>query len=441
MKKYIESALVALALVALGMTGAFAQETSPRPYEGQRITLLAGSIPDIIDPLQDLIPEFEAATGIDVEIETVPESQHLTKEQLVLSTGSTEYDVFLTASINAVGYIEPGWFTPIENHLEEDFDLEDFPPLLLELLSHEGQLYGLPIRAETLILMYRADILEELGVPVPTTLAEYEEAAHRLTEETPDNFFGTALRGAKNQGGYTYAYYLRNMGGKFFDEDMNPVLDSVEAAEALEYYVRLAQEYSPRGSAVYAWEDVFSAMQLGRVGMIIESSIQAGTLEDPEKSTVVGNVGYAVPPAGPGGNFPDLKTYGYFISSFSQNPGAAAEFVTWATGQRVQRYAFDEYNFAAITRNSVMEEAFDEAPFFQAIRDAMDVGYQYYLPPIAELGQLYTTTSDAVSNALAGTQTPEDALNEANERIKGFMEDAGYYDDKPIPAFIQNGGG
>lgn len=439
-KDFLRRAALALTplAIALAADGVVAQD---KPFDGDKITVLAAAIPDIIDPLRDKVAEFTAATGIEVVIETVPESERLTKEQLVLSSKSPEYDVLLSASINAAGPVEAGWYAPIGDKLGSNFDLSDFPPPLLDLLRHGDQLYGLPIRAETLVLMYRKDLLEEKGIAVPATLAEFEAAAKLVTEGGDGKLFGTAVRGAKNQGAYTYTLFLRNFGGRFFDEKMEPQLNSPEAVAALEYYVKLATDFAPRGSAVYTWEDVFTSMQLGRTAMIIESSIQAGTLEDPAKSNVVGKIGYALPPAGPAGNSPDLKTYGYFVSGFSQNPDAAVEFVKWATGADLQRYAFERYKFAAITRNSVMRGAFEQAPFFIGIEQAMGVGDQYYLPPFAELGEVYVTLSDAVSNALAGTQTPQEALDQANKQVRQFMDKAGYYSGKPTPDFIAAGNG
>jgi multiple sugar transport system substrate-binding protein len=440
------SCLVLVLLLAMFLAFGSISASAASQYAGETITVFQAEQSDIMDPLRDLVPEFERETGIKVILETVPEGQSVAKQQMILASGSDKYDVFRAASIDAVGPIEAGWFVPIDKLLGANFDYSDFPSRLLDLLSHDGKLYGLPIRAETIILMYRKDLFQKYGVKVPKTFDELTEAARILTRDTNNDgktdLFGTAVRGAKGQGGYPFTYYLRNMGGRFFDKQMRPTVNSDAAVEALKYYVKLASEYAPHGSTVYTWEDVFASMQLGRTAFIIESSIQAGKLENPDNSLVVGKVGYSVPPAGPGGNFPDLKTNGYFVSSFSKHKGAAAEFVKWATGKRFQQYAFDRYKFAALTRKSVMDYASNKAPFFKAIKETMDQGYIYYLPPIAELGQLYMTISDAVSRALAGTQKPEEALRDANQQIEKIMREAGYYDGKKnIPKFIKEGNG
>ena len=223
-------------------------ETSKKPYEGQKITLFAADHPDIIDPIRDMLPKFEEMTGIKVNIETVPEGEHNAKEEMILSTGSDAYDVFNTASVGAMGRIKAGWYVPIGDLLGSDFDYSDFPEKLLDLLSEGGQLYGLPIRAETIILMYNKEILDKYGVNVPTTLDEFAEAAKKLTIDIDGDgkfdHFGTAVRGAQGQGGYTFTFYFRNMGGKFFDTDMSPLVNSSEGIKALDYYVDMGTKYA-----------------------------------------------------------------------------------------------------------------------------------------------------------------------------------------------------
>jgi len=135
---------------------------------------------------------------------------------------------------------------------------------------------------------------------------------------------------------------------------------------------------------------VFGGIQNGTVGMIVDSSIQAGILEDPSKSTTVGRIGYAAPPAGVAGAKPNLKCYGYYVSKSSTKKEASSKLVEWATGADVQEYAFDKYGVAALTRNSVIDYASNKAPYFKAIKDSMAVGDIYYLPQIPECRSIYT---------------------------------------------------
>lgn len=434
-KLFVVVAIVAL-LFPVSVFSSGTQETA----ETTPITVYLTEHQDIVDPIRDKLAEFEEASNIKVNLETVPEGDSTTKLSLILSSGAEGYDVFYIASVNSVAGMVNHQFAPIKNHLSANGnDLSDFPQPLLDLLSRDGILYGLPIRAETNILMYRKDKLEANGIKVPTTLDEYAAAAEKLTR---GNFYGNAQRGLYGHNAYTFTYYFRALGGKFFDNDMNPTLYSPEGIAALNMYRELASTYAPPGGSVYGWQDVFAALQTGLAAMTVESSIQAGLLEDPAKSLNVGKFGYAVPPAGPNGSTPDLKCYGYFINEKSAHKEAAAKFIEWATGAELQKYAFDKYGFAAITRNSVLEASQDKAPYFGAIKDAMATGDIYFLPPISEQGAVYMATCQAITDALAGTKTVEQALRDANEVIRKIIQDGGYYDGKTeIPQFIRDGRG
>jgi ABC-type glycerol-3-phosphate transport system substrate-binding protein len=434
------SLILPLSLVSAGVlfAGGGAQVSTSKAEE---ITLFVAH-PDVYESIRDLAGDFEKQSGIRLKIETIPESENRTKTNLVLSSKSPEYDVFVVATNDIPAGIKAGWYDPIDKYLPQNYDLSDFPKTLLDLLTFDGHLYGLPIRAETNILMYRKDVFQQLGLKVPSTMDEFLATAKILTRDTNRDgkidFWGTAARGDPGQSAYSFTYFLKTMGGHYLDRDMKANLNSPQAAEALRLYVELNTKYAPEGAIVYTWDQVFGGIQNGTVGMIIESSIQAGILEDPNKSTTVGKIGYAIPPRGTADPHPDLKCNGYMISQFSTKKDAAAKFIQWATGYDVQKYSFDTYGVAALTRNSVMDYANDKAPYFKAIKDAMAIGDIYFLPPLPETGSIYMATCEAVSGAMAGTISIPAALDAANRKIQEFIDKGGYIE---IPQYIKDGHG
>jgi multiple sugar transport system substrate-binding protein len=81
-------------------------------------------------------------------------------------------------------------------------------------------------------------------------------------------------------------------------------------------------------------------MAQGRVAMATESSNIVSTLENPAKSKVVGQVGYARVPKGPAGSHTPLISWAISIAAQSKNKEAAWYFLQWATGREmVQRQA------------------------------------------------------------------------------------------------------
>ena len=88
----------ALLLATPILVSAAASEEAPAmasgdmPYAGQSIRVLHDKRPNTAN-LLDLLPEFEAATGISVTIDIMPESEVFAKEQVELSQQVATYDV------------------------------------------------------------------------------------------------------------------------------------------------------------------------------------------------------------------------------------------------------------------------------------------------------------------------------------------------------------
>jgi len=51
----------------------------------------------------------------------------------------------------------------------DEFNLDDIPQKAWEGATIDGNIYGVPIVANTLHLIYRQDIFDELGIAVPDT--------------------------------------------------------------------------------------------------------------------------------------------------------------------------------------------------------------------------------------------------------------------------------
>jgi ABC-type glycerol-3-phosphate transport system substrate-binding protein len=84
-------------------------------------------------------------------------------------------------------------------------------------------MYALPIGDDALMLVYRRDLFEEHDIEVPETWSEFNEVARYFTEETDDIDHGVATYGKR---GNTYGWFLNRFGGLYFDEEMNPQINT-----------------------------------------------------------------------------------------------------------------------------------------------------------------------------------------------------------------------
>lgn len=228
---------------------------------------------------------------------------------------------------------------------------------------------------------------------------------------------------------WTWSGFFVAYGGQYFDDNMLPTINSPEAIAATEYYVNLVKNYAPEGATNYGWEENRIAFEQGRAAMTIDASVNAGYAEDPEKSRVAGKVGYAVIPKARDYGI-NLSLHSLYISQYSQNKEAAFEFIKWATSKETQARALQIEPIPTSTSIhtwNLPEYAEKYSVFMDAHFESVEKGNLVYVPTLAETAEIYDTISVHIADAIAGTKTVEQALNDANDAVFRIMEEAGYY--------------
>ncbi len=133
---------------------------------------------------------------------------------------------------------------------------EDVVPLAS--IPYKGVHWDIPYALTSEMWWYRKDVLDEAGIAPPQTWADFLSAAEQLND--PDNnFFGIAI--AAGPGEWTAWHYevlLWQNGGFVFDTELQPIVDSPESIEALNFLKQLHQ-YSPPESATWEWWDSIDA--------------------------------------------------------------------------------------------------------------------------------------------------------------------------------------
>ena len=410
------------ALAASTAMPAFAQDAS-KPYAGTRLAVLMEGHPTT-DGIQALLPEFTEATGIEVELEVVPESDITAKTLLEFSSGSGRYDVVQNNIIFVPGFVEAGYIEPLDELEAQNpsfIDRDDFVPGYLNTNLVDGKLYGLPVYGESTFLMYRKDLFEEYGIAVPTSFADIEDAARTIKEKSNGEITGITMRGAQGiHSVYVWAGYLWGFGGEFIDAEGGSALGTPEAAESLEAFARVLRDYGPVGVANFGWEENRVLFQQGKAGMTLDATVNGAFNEDPEISSVVGKVGYVPVPVetdAPKGGSSSLAVHSLYVSSASANKEAAWLFASWATAKEQQIKSLEIAPNSGVTSLAALSsEAFDSR--YGAFKDAMiasiNQGNPQYLPTVPAANEIINNAGIAVSKVLAGTATATDALAEAD---------------------------
>ena len=318
-------------------TPARAQGFNWKRFQGKELFLLLTKHP-FIDVLEKNIPEFQSLSGMKVKWETLPEIQARQKMTVEMAANSGGIDAFFTSlHVEKKRFWKAGWYHPLNKFLQDasltspDFDWNDFSPgARAGVTQPDGSISALAAFIDANVFFYRKDLFGSKGLTPPKTLADLEPLGQKL--HAPPGMHGIVLRGLKNANATQDPSILFQMGGTYV-KDGKAVLDSREQVASLDLYAKLLRQYGPPGVVNFNWYECSAAFMQGQVAIYMDGVNFASQFEDAAKSKVVGKVGYAVLPSGPGGHFSPIYITGMAVSAQSRSKDAAYLFAQWATNK------------------------------------------------------------------------------------------------------------
>ena len=279
--------------------------------------------------LKAAIPEFESATGIKVNAESLQESQLTTKLTTEFATNSSSVDVFMTRPLQeGKMFYKNGWYEPLTG-----YDFADYPKNVMSVATFGTRSYIVPLVTEWQVLYYRKDLLAGAGLKVPANFDELEAVAKKLNS---DSTAGFASRGKGAAAVTQLSSYVYNFGGLYLDKGV-AVFDSKPAVDAIRFYGKMLGNYGPKGVTSMSWENIMPLFQAGKVAMWTDASVFYGQIIDPAKTQLgADKVGIANLPAGPKASSPFIVTsWGMAVAKQSKKKDLAMKFIDWATGKEL----------------------------------------------------------------------------------------------------------
>ena len=125
-------------------------------------------------------------------------------------------------------------------------DLTEFRQSQMDFATYEGDLYAMPFTATTRALFYNLDMFAELGLTeadVPTTWSELETIA-KMFDQVDGQGNIIRLGFDPTYGDATYHGWLWQTGLDFFDENLNPTLNTQGHIDVLDWITGFNAEYS-----------------------------------------------------------------------------------------------------------------------------------------------------------------------------------------------------
>ena len=390
------------------------------------------------DYLEEILPEFEESTGIDVIIERA--SYEVMHEKLVTVFKSTTgyYDVIIVDNPWVAEFVEAGWLVPLDDFIAEhpELNVDDYLPSLWWTVGKywkDGKVYMLPWYNYALALMYRNDLISE----PPKTWEEFYQLAQELTNPDED-FYGVAAQARRGykvvEEGLNYVY---GFGGNVFDETLRPAIASQEAVDALFLYGKVVWETAPPGAINWEFDEAFEAAQSGHAAMMITYNWMIGALNNPEKSQTAGKWSVATVPGG----FAVLGAWGWAIPHNAPNKDLAFEFLAWVAKPETEKELAMLGH--APTRKSTFfdEDVNSKFPYMKTLYDVV-LNSLPIVPPVTVgeqivhiLGRYFSDALMKVKDYLDGKISEDEAKNAIMEllqaaasEIEEVMTEEGYYE-------------
>lgn len=426
MKKFLAILLIALLCISFVFANGAEEETSQKV-----IRILAGSIP-WTDFIKTKIPDFEAATGIKVEIESYPEDVLRNKISVELAARSSNYDIYTTSPPQEfLQFVNNDWMVQLDDYIataDPSYDFPDFMPGAIAGSQMNGKTFSIPLFTERPVLYYRADLFKEAGLEPPKTFDELMSIAERFDNDA-EKFYGFVCRGAASPSITQFVTFIRGFGGDYQSKNYKTAtINTPEALKAFEYYGQLLKKYGPPGVLTMNWGETSNLFCEGLAAMRIDNDSQFGNAVNPEKSTVYDKVEFAAVPKGPAGlSVCNVAPWALMIPKYSENKDAAWKFIEWATSKDLSVEAMQSGQFAARQSTWDNPAATGTLPpsLVQAVKDSVSSPYSIERPVTIQVGKTRDIIGTVVQAAIQGAQGSElkSIADKANAAFQAVLDE------------------
>lgn len=303
-------------------------------------------------------------------------------------------------------------------------DFGDIAPGLVQGMTVDGQLIGIPVRHATQGLFYNEALLEEAGISAPpTTLEELVEQANKLTFTSQSGTPVTGMVLASDLALFP-VMFARAFGGDFITQDFELIPDPAAMEKGLNVLHGMFESGAlPRSYATTRNDDQVTWMQQGRAAFTVLPFARHAQLNNPEQSKYPGKIKAVAFPAseeldGPMAaiveawamvipkNHGDKETAWSYIRDVSSKASTIGMALNGNGPVRVSSYSDPEL----IEKNPLAEV---EADVLANARGAF--------PPFPEAARAQATMLEEVQLAVIGRKPVPEAVAAIIERVKPMM--------------------
>ena len=211
----------------------------------------------------NFVDKFEAENpGIKLNLQVVSWNDVYTEVSTRISNNNApdilNIDVF-------ANYATEGLLLPVKDYCPEELFNDFFPSFIAQSVI-DDTVWAVPDLASARALYVNTDILDEVGIEIPTTWAELEDACQAILDFYDGEIYPWGIDMTTDEGQAAFSYYVWNNDGGFVDADGNVALNSDKNVEAIEFAIGLVNKGytnpNPATQTRYDLQDMFGAKKL-----------------------------------------------------------------------------------------------------------------------------------------------------------------------------------
>ncbi|WP_170442098.1 ABC transporter substrate-binding protein [Ruegeria arenilitoris] len=286
-----------------------------------------------------------------------------------------------------------------------------------QLIKVDGQTMAIAMMVNAQHLMYRSDVLADLGIEEPKTYDEVLAAAAKIKEAgVMDYPIGGTFKTGWNLGQEFVNMYLGE-GGEFFADGNMPAINNDQGVKALETLKAMTEYMDPE----YLVSDstyVQQQFQQGKIAMANLWASRAAAMNDEAESQVVGKVVMAAAPMGSAAPATTIWWDGIVLASNMSDEEADAAFRVALEGMDAEMV--EANNNAAVWLNP----AYKPGDLAAGAAASAEAGAKAY-PASGPMGIMHTALGNGLADYLTGAKDAQTTLADIEADYLTAAKEAG----------------
>ena len=381
------------------------------------------------DGLRAAAADYEKLKNIKIEVVQAPYSNLFEKAATAGQTKSGAFDIILMDDPWIPFFAENGHLEELTSYFNAmgtggpDSDFLAKSLAVCRNPYNTGPFVCLPYVGNAQMFFYDGAKFAEQGLPNgPKTWDDVIKAASAITKAGGGRTFGYVFRGG--EGNPVVADFMPifwSYGAKMFNADRSKVtIDTPEGAAAMKTFMAL-KATAPKGVESYQADEVGRALAAGTAASSINWPNWVATFEDPSQSKMVGKISYSAIPSGTHAGSSEIGHWTMGLMSASKHKQEAFDFMVWATSPEQIKISAMRGNppvrFSVFTDPELTSQK--QFRHFPTLMEA--INFSTPRPRHPKWPEIENAFGIELSKAVAGTQSPEDALKNAQAAVEKIV--------------------